>query len=899
MQKALSILLAIILLLTCIPLTAVSVSAATESDYSYTVSGGKASITRYDGSGGNVVIPSTLGGYPVTTIGNYAFDDCDSLIAVTIPDTITSIGGFSGCDNLAWIEVADGNTRYWSSEGVLFGTNNGYEHYLIKYPPAKAETIYAVPDGTWAICQTSFYAAINLTSIIFPLSVTTIERLAFTNCLNLEYVWYAGSKQDMKDIYIESGNNALKIWFFNTCMEQHIYSADCDPKCDKCEWTRTVAAEHGYDHNCDETCNYCGTTRTVYHDYNSATCTRPRTCRICNKTYGNELGHSYDNACDTTCNRCGEIRKTTHNYAAATCTKAKTCIICGKSEGMALGHKHVGVVTDPTCIYEGYTTFTCSVCNHRYIDNYVSAQGHDYCGDITEPDCINGGYTTYTCSRCGDSYVGDKTFAQGHDYYEDIIKPDCTNGGYTIYTCSRCGDSYVGDETSALGHNYGYETIPPTCTEKGYTKYTCYDCGNSYTDDYVSALGHNYIKATCNAPETCTVCEITRGNKLEHSYTNSCDKTCNRLCGYTRTITHKYAAATCDAPKTCKVCGVTSGNKLAHAYTNACDTTCNVCGYQRFETPKHDYTHELCDKDCNICGATRKPVHFYTDSCDIDCNLCGTKRKITHAYSNNCDEYCNVCGEWREAKSHIYSHRCDRDCDECDLIRTVNHKYSNKCDNSCNYCGSKRKVAAHTYKLAVGKKATFAQNGYSIKTCTECGKTEGDKIIIRKVGHVKLSVTTYTYNGSAKKPALTAKDSMGNKIPSSNYTITYASGRKNVGTYKVTIKFKGNYSGTKTLTFKINPTKTSISKLTAGKKSLTVKWAKKTTQVTGYEIQYSTSKSFKSVKTKTVSKNSTTSVKLTGLKAKTTYYVRVRTYKTVNGKKYYSGWSTVKHLKTK
>ena len=109
---------------------------------------------------------------------------------------------------------------------------------------------------------------------------------------------------------------------------------------------------------------------------------------------------------------------------------------------------------------------------------------------------------------------------------------------------------------------------------------------------------------------------------------------------------------------------------------------------------------------------------------------------------------------------------------------------------------------------------------------------------------------------------------------------------------------KGNYSGTKTLTFKINPAATKVSKLTAGKKSLTVNITKKQAQVTGYEIQYSTSKSFTGAKTKAVNYN-TTKVTLKSLSAKKTYYVRVRTYKIAKGKKYYSSWSTYKKIKTK
>jgi hypothetical protein len=166
---------------------------------------------------------------------------------------------------------------------------------------------------------------------------------------------------------------------------------------------------------------------------------------------------------------------------------------------------------------------------------------------------------------------------------------------------------------------------------------------------------------------------------------------------------------------------------------------------------------------------------------------------------------------------------------------------------------------------------------------------------------VKLSTTKYTYNGNTKKPSVTVKDSKGMTISSKYYTIERPKSSNKVGKYKIKVTFKGKYSGTKSLYYVINPKGTTVSKLTAGKKSLKVAIKKQSSQTTGYEIQYSTSKSFKAkyTKTKKVTSYKTTSVTFKSLKAKKTYYVRVRTYKTVGGKKFYSAWSSYKYKKTK
>ena len=175
-----------------------------------------------------------------------------------------------------------------------------------------------------------------------------------------------------------------------------------------------------------------------------------------------------------------------------------------------------------------------------------------------------------------------------------------------------------------------------------------------------------------------------------------------------------------------------------------------------------------------------------------------------------------------------------------------------------------------------------------------------------RVAGVKLSKSTYTYNGKIQKPKVTVKDSKGNTLTAGkHYTVSYSGGCKNVGRYSVKLTLKGAYKGAKTYTFTIVPKGTTVAKLQGGKKSLTVKWKVQKTQTTGYQVQYSTSKNFTKNTTKwiNVGNNKSTVKTVKKLKAKKKYYVRIRTYKKVKTQKgyvtIYSSWSKVKTVKTK
>ena len=294
---------------------------------------------------------------------------------------------------------------------------------------------------------------------------------------------------------------------------------------------------------------------------------------------------------------------------------------------------------------------------------------------------------------------------------------------------------------------------------------------------------------------------------------------------------------------------------------------------------------------------------------------------------------CSRCHDKKDEAAHDYG--SDNVCDTCGYYKTVPHTHNltlvaakaatcteggKEAYYKCEGCGkfyedvlgtkeitdlaSWGNIAkiAHTTKQTVTK-ATPTANGKIVNYCSVCKKTLSTTVI-PKASSIKLKATSLTYNGKVITPKVIVKDRTGKTlVKNTDYTVSYAKGRKYVGKYAVKITFKGKYSGTKTLYFTIKPKATSISSLKAGSKKFTVKWKKQATQTTGYQVQYSASSKFSKAKTVTVGKNTTVSKKISKLSGKKKYYVRVRTYKTVkiNGKsiRIYSGWSKAKTVTTK
>lgn len=188
----------------------------------------------------------------------------------------------------------------------------------------------------------------------------------------------------------------------------------------------------------------------------------------------------------------------------------------------ANGHSYVDTVTAPTCTAGGFTTHTCSICQHSYIDAHTDPLGHDYSAAYVWSADGNSCTITLTCGNDGTHTV---SFADVAAQPSVKIPATCTAKGTTTYTVSVTYEGIVYSDSKdvqdipATGHSYVDTVTLPTSTEQGYTTHVCSVCQNSFVDSYVDPLGdHQYATYDWSADMmTCTV-TIVCANDPGHSH---------------------------------------------------------------------------------------------------------------------------------------------------------------------------------------------------------------------------------------------------------------------------------------------------------------------------------------------------------------------------------------------
>ena len=613
-------------------------------------------------------------------------------------------------------------------------------------------------------------------------------------------------------------------------------------------------------------------------------------------TYNPSVAKTYKFTCGCTSHTYGSAVITKQPTCTSEGTKTKTCTQCGATvtETMAkLSHSYTTTVVAPTCTTNGYTLHKCSVCGTSYKDSTTKAIGHSYGNSVVtkQPTCTSEGTKTKTCTKCN-ARVTETIPKTSHKYADTVVAPTCTTDGYTLHKCSVCGTSYKGNTTKATGHSYGNSVVTkqPTCTSEGTKTKTCTKC-NARVTETIPKTSHKYadtvVAPTCTTDgytlHKCSVCGTSyKGNTTKatgHSYGNS--------------VVTKQPTCTSEgtAIKTCTKCNATVTEKLpAKGHTAVTDkgypATCTTAG-------KTDGSH------CSVCNTVIK-VQTVINATGHKSSGWIVDKTASIGVKGSKHKECTVCKKVLEtaeipALSRISISKASV------TLSTSTYAYDGKAKKP----GVTVKLNGKTLKNGTDYTVSYSNNtkvGTAKVTITGKGNYTGS---VSKTYSIKNNFKKATISGISNKSytgknitqSITVKYNGKTLKNGTDYTVSYSS-NKNIGTATVKVTGKGSYAGTITKTFKINPAKQEIQKLTAKSKAFFVDWAQKGS-ATGYEIQYATNSKFTSAKKVTIKNNKTDKTTVSKLSGKKKYYVRVRSYTTVKGTKYYGAWSASKSVTTK
>ena len=508
-----------------------------------------------------------------------------------------------------------------------------------------------------------------------------------------------------------------------------------------------------------QTCRTCGKTQTVEVDKLEhalklvpavePTCEQPgsgagQRCSVCGYVVPIDnaiapLGHSYGDwqtliaATDDhagleirTCDRCGkaetqDVAQKEHVFGAwvdnIDGTHTRTCqnTDCENKVDTQPCVYDYGVVNAATCTQDGYTLYTCQICNHQLQGEHTDALGHsygDYVADFVGLENVDNHIHTHTrvCKRCNATDTADCTYSG-----QEVIAPTCTAGGYTKQICNVCSSVHETNPIEALGHKFGQwsydetvgnthkqrcetclteveqacvyvdEVTLPNCTDGGYTTHTCSICQHIYTDGEVESLGHTFSDWKYNADgdkdthsHTCSRCLLVETNDCEMVEIAEAE-TCTTDGSVTRTCKHCLISITEEGAKS-----------LGHNFNDFADSgngnhtrSCQRCGAS--DSQAHAYENTVVSEaDCD-----NARVDKYT------CTVCGSSynEKVGEALGHAWDNWV--------VSSSEHTRTCQRDGSH---VQAILHTFTTT--NLCQECG----FDCLTYKLVGGHYVVYSDN---------------------------------------------------------------------------------------------------------------------------------------------------------------------------------------------
>ena len=819
---------------------------------------------------GEITIPNS-----VTSIDSSAFYGCSSLTSVTMSNSVTSIGNpaFENCTSLTSIEVSDNNGNYSSVDGVLF---NKDKSELITYPAGKTDSEYVIPNSVISIGDSAFENCTSLTSVTIPDSVTIIGRSAFENCTSLTSVTIPNSVTSICDsafyntaYYNDKSNWNNGVLYISDCLIDTNYNFDSTTDYIIKDGTRIIA-DYALSHCDNLTSVIIPNSVTSIGDSVFSDCTSLKSVTIGNSVTSIGSSAFYNTA----------YYNDKSNWDKGVLYLSNCLINTNDDFGSTTDY----TIKDGTrfiadSAFSGCTSLT-SVTIPKSI-TYISDDAFENCGFINVK--YEGTTKEFLKIR---NIENNKALIIGRHY-------DVFNFNSFDVPCKQSEHLDVS--------NYLYSFIPDLISKR--SKENNEDVLIKNGDIYVDGVNVGKLDIYYSYFSNC-YCDDPYG---ESCYESDYERLHSASIYIQEEYTDDDGAISyidiCHDEFKINFSNDSDYNESDKQYVNDFVKKLTLAKPQYYEMDYEEYTNELFNGN-DIFNYIDKCASKYYNSLIDDptikvtvgsgaggiegginpgygeggANLAVFKNNVFYGeyyLKNEYDE--NGCKIWSEGFIPVLIIPDSIADDEIEsyILQKVKKDYEGRQNFKFN---------------AISKGAVEnglpVEDGYTLKT----NYADVDSIIIARRTNTQKPSTPAENPTAPTTPTQPIQPSQPSTTPN---TPTPTQPTAPVQPTPAPTQPTAPAQAVK------KPKSTSIKKAKGSKKAVALEW-KKVSGVKGYQVQVATDKKFKkNKKTVTIKKQKTTKTTVKKLKAKKKYYVRVRTYKIVNGKKVYSSWSKVKSVKTK